>query len=465
MKLLLIIILILPQICQSQWSKTYGGTNLEYGSSIIQTPDNGFIICGLTESFGNGQGDNWLIKINELGDTLWTKTIGESTNEQGGEIRQTLDGGFIFTSAIGSNPWSSLVVKTNSSADTLWTRSFGTGGSETDVLLSVEQTTDNGFLFSGYTNSFGNNNGQADMWLIKTDNNGDTLWTNTYGGLGWEQGKAIQTNDGGYLISSVSRSFNNSGQEWLIKTNNIGDTVWTKLYGGYWEEYINETIQTIDNGFALIGQTNSFGNGGQDIWVIKTNNLGDTLWTKTYGGTNDDTAMSIKQTIDGGYIIGASTKSYGNGLTDFWLIKTDQFGDTLWTKTFGGSSDDFISDCHQTSDGGYIILGSTNSFGNGGQDIWVIKTDANGIASTQELLSNKKLNIYPNPVNEFLSLTEIENTDPIRRIEIITSSGVLMVTYDNIDSNKVNVVDLSNGQYFLNVYFDDNVETFKFIKE
>ncbi|MFT6922028.1 MAG: hypothetical protein ACJA1C_001026 [Crocinitomicaceae bacterium] len=464
MKLLFAFILILPQISFAQWSKTYGGVNLEYGFSIRETPDNGFIICGTTESFGNGQGDNWLIKINEFGDTLWTKTIGEATNEQGGQIRQTMDGGFILTSTVGIGPLSSRIVKTNVIGDTLWTLPFGGGGAETDVLLSVEQTTDNGFLFSGYTNSYGTMNGQADMWLIKTDNFGDTLWTKTYGGLNWESGKAIQTNDGGFLISAVTYSFSNLGQEWLIKTNNTGDTLWTKIYGGIWDEYINESIQTTDNGFAILGQTNSFGNGGSDVWFIKTDQAGDTLWTKTYGGSNDEIGVSVKQTSDGGYIIGAQTKSFGNGLNDLWIIKTDAFGDTLWTSVYGGASEDYIGDCHQTSDGGYIILGSTNSMGNGSQDIWVIKTDANGIASTQETFLSKKFTIYPNPVTDIISLTEIGNAGTIKSIEIITVDGRIVSNYEGVGTKKINVSKLTSGQYFLKVIFNNEIETVKFIK-
>jgi hypothetical protein len=464
MKLLLCFtLIIIPFINFSQWNKTYGGTGFETGYSIDQTTDGGYIITGMTESYGNGSGDVWLLKLNSVGDTVWTKTIGESITEEGLTVRQTSDDGFIITARKGSIPFDTELIKTNNVGDTLWTQTFG--AAESDILSGIQETDDNGFILSGWTQSFGNMNGQADSWLVKTNNIGDTLWTKTYGGLGWEQGKAIQTNDGGFLLTSVTHSFNNSGQAWLIKTNNVGDTLWTKLYGGFWNEYISNSIQTSDNGYALIGQTNSFGNGNNDVWFIKTDINGDTLWTKTYGGSDDDFGISIDQTNDGGYIISAGTNSSGNGLVDYWLIKTNALGDTLWTRTYGGSSNDYPGECYQTADGGYIMMGYTESFGNGDHDIWLIKTDANGIASNIELFISNNLTLYPNPVADILTIEGFESLKGIAKIEVVNLNGQIVHVNSDLSTSQLDVSGLSNGTYIISVYHKGGVEKVKFVKK
>ena len=463
MKLLLCIsLIIIPFLSFSQWSKTYGGIGFETGFSLQQTADGGYIMTGMTDSFGNGGGDIWLLKLDSAGDTIWTKTIGGTITEEGLTVRQTNDGGFIITSRKGSIPYNTQLIKTNNVGDTLWTRTFG--GTESDILIGLEETNDYGFILSGRTQSFGDINGLADIWLIRTNSTGDTLWTKTYGGLNWDQGKSIQTNDGGFLISSVTHSFINSGQGWLLKTDNLGDTLWTKLYGGFWDEYLAQTIQTSDNGYATIGSTNSYGNGNNDVWMIKTDISGDTLWTKTFGGSDNDYGSGIDQTSDGGYVISAGTSSSGNGLVDVWLIKTNSSGDTLWTRTYGGSSNDYPGECYQTTDGGYVIMGYTESFGSGDHDLWLIKTDANGYAETKEIFLSKKLEVYPNPTSETVFIDGLGAISGVSFIEIISSSGERMnVVLDW--SEEINVSNLSSGVYFINVHHENGVETMKLVKK
>ena len=178
-----------------------------------------------------------------------------------------------------------------------------------------------------------------------------------------------------------------------MKTDGNGDSLWTKTFGGI-GDWGFSVQQTTDGGYIITGNITSFGNGGSDVYLIKTDGNGDSLWTKTFGGIGDDYGFSIQQTTDGGYIITGSTISFGNGGYDVYLIKTDGNGDSLWTKTFGGIGDDWGFSVQQTTDGGYIITGDTESFGNGYKDVYLIKTDGNGnITSTFEIpiSSNRKL--------------------------------------------------------------------------
>ena len=359
--------------------KTFGGTGNDNGLSVQQTTDGGYITTGITESFGSGDNDVYLIKTNNYGDTLWTKTFGGTDSDDGYSVQQTSDEGYIIaghTESFGYGSYDVYLIRTNNNGDTLWTKTFG--GAEGDLGKFVQQTTDGGFIITGQTISFGN--GLWDIYLIKTDNNGDTLWTKTFGGTDWEKGYSVQqTTDGGYIITGTTLSFGSGNDDvYLIKTDSYGDTLWTKTFGGTDSDEGRSVQQTSDGGYIITGWTGSFGNGSYDVYLIRTDNYGDTLWTKTIGGSGWDRGYSVQQTTDEGYIITGWTDSFGIGGPDLYLIKTDNNGDTLWTKTFGGTDYDIGMSVQKTSNGGYIITGHTYSYGMGGSDVYLIKTNGNG---------------------------------------------------------------------------------------
>jgi len=401
--LILIIIITLPITLWGQgWEQTYGGTDEDWGYSVQQTQDGGYIITGRTESFGNGEGDVYLIKTDGSGNEQWNQTFGGTSNDYGYSVQQTQDGGYIITgrtSSFGKVDYDVYLIKTDGSGNELWNKTFG--GTSNDYGHSVQQTQDGGYIITGSTSSFGNFG--YDVWLIKTDGSGNEQWNQTFGGT--NSYSVQQTQDGGYIITGSTQSFVGVDYDvYLIKTDGSGNELWTKTFGETSNDFGLSVQQTSDGGYIMTGPTRSFGNGNNDFWLIKTDENGIEQWNQTFGGTDEDWSYSVQQTSDGGYIMTGSTRSFGNGITDVWLIKTDENGIEQWTKTFGGTDEDLGQSVQQTQDGGYIITGMTSSFGNGSLDVYVIKTNQFGnITSTFEIPlpnSNKKLEKIVNLIGQ-----------------------------------------------------------------
>jgi len=255
-----------------------------------------------------------------------------------------------------------------------WNKAFG--GTEDDRGKSVAQTSDDGYIIAGETDSYGA--GEEDIWLIKTDSNGNKMWSKTFGGTHRDYGHSIaQTSDRGYIITGTTFSYGAGRWDvWLIKTDSNGNEIWNKTFGGADSDSAFSVAQTSDEGYIITGVTGLYTTERSDVWLIKTDSNGNKMWSKTFGGTDDDSGESVAQTSDGGYIITGFTESYGTGSCDVWLIKTDSKGNKIWDKTFGGTDCDRGYSIAQTSDGGYIITGDTKSYGAGSWDVWLIKVGA-----------------------------------------------------------------------------------------
>ena len=454
------------------WTKIFGGIYSDWGYSVQQTTDGGYIITGSTESFGAGFDDVWLIKTNGSGDALWTKTIGGSSDDRGYSVQQTTDGGYIIagmTESFGAGFDDVWLIKTNDSGDTLWTKTFG--GNYSEWSNSVQQTSDGGYIIAGKTSSF--STGISDVWLIKTNDLGDTLWAKTYGGVNGDAAWSVQqTKDGGYLIIATTLSFGAGFVDtWLLKTDDSGDTLWTKTFGGISDDWCGSVQQTTDGGYIISGWTESFGAGSNDGWLIKTDDSGDTLWTKTYGGTSSDVFSWVQQTSDGGYIITGYTESFGAGSEDGWLIKVNDSGDTIWTKTIGGSSQEFCSSVEQTKDGGYIITGIKNT-GNS-WDIWLLKTApdlSNIIADNEFVFSDFSLQQnYPNPFNPSTVIywqVPVGSHQTLKIYDVLGNEVVTLVDeYKPAGNYEIewNATGLPSGVYFYRLHAGDFVETKKML--
>jgi len=358
------------------WTRTYGGSDNDYGYSVQQTSDGGYIIAVTTKSFGAGNYDFYLLKTDASGGTVWTRTFGGSGLDYGYSAVQTTDGGYAVTGrtkSFGAGDYDVYLVKTDADGDTTWTRTYG--GSDRDEGQSVQQTTDGGYIIAGYNDPWGT--AIMDVYLVKTDASGGLLWARSYGPEDdYECGYSVQqTADGGYIVAgSTASSQTGDTNLYLLKTDANGDCLWARTYGGdQWDEGYS-VQQTADGQYIVAGYTESFGAGSMDFYLLKIDADGDTLWTRTYGGSGRDEGRSVHQTTDGGYIIAGYSWSFGAGQSDFYLVKTDANGDTLWTHTYGGTRWDYGRSVDQTTDGGYIVTGYTDSFGAGGTDLYLVKT-------------------------------------------------------------------------------------------
>ncbi len=357
------------------WTRTYGGAESEYAYSVEQTTDGGYIFCGKTHYYGQSDDSVYLVKTDANGDPLWTRTYGGYWYECGNSVQQTTDGGYIITGwTLSFGPgWSDVyLVKTDASGDVLWTRAHG-GEDGDEEGWSVRQTTDGGYIFVGNADSFGA--GGQDVYIFKTDANGDSVWARTYGGSSNDFARCVQqTTDGGYIVVGTTLSFGaGSFDIYLLKIDANGDTLWTRTYGGEGFDHGKSVLQIADGGYIIAGSTSSFGAGLSDVYLLKVDANGNTLWTRTYGGSDRDYGSSVHQTVDGGYIITGNTLSFGAGNYDVYVLKTDSNGDTVWTRTYGGSERDYGQSIQQTADGGYIAAGYTESFGAGRTDAWLLK--------------------------------------------------------------------------------------------
>ena len=253
------------------------------------------------------------------------------------------------------------------------------GGTNRDVASTVQQTEDGGFIFLGETESQGF--GDSDFWLVKTDFHGDREWDRTFGGSDQDVARSgKQTSDGGFILAGYTQSSGAGAQDvWLIKTDVNGNQEWEKTFGGGGSDVAYSIQQTDDGGYIIAGYTSSFGSGSTDVWLIKTDALGEEEWSRTFGGTESDEARSVQQTDDGGYILIGTTRSFSDWYSDLWLVKTDANGIEEWNYTFGGNISDVGKSVKQTSDGGFILAGYTQSYGEGTDfDLYLIKTDPYG---------------------------------------------------------------------------------------
>ncbi|MFX1563021.1 MAG: dockerin type I domain-containing protein [Promethearchaeota archaeon] len=319
--------------------------------------------------------------------TEWTRTYGINGNHnEARSLVQTSDGGFAvlgFTRhyvagwVYTEDFW---LVKTDPAGNAEWNRTYGVPTyDDLESGRSVVQTDDGGYALAGYAGIYGQPI-YYDFWLVKTDSLGNMEWNQTYGGADIDCAYSlVQTSDGGYVMTGGTSSYGAGKTDvYLVKTDSTGNMEWNQTYGGADIDCAYSVVQAGDGEYVVAGLTDSYGAGNRDFWLIKTDAGGNTMWNQTYGGTEMDWGYSVVRTSDGGYAIAGFTESFGAGIRDFWLVKTDSSGNMEWNQTYGGTQKEEAYSLVQTSDGGYALVGWTNSSPTASHDFWLVKTDSTG---------------------------------------------------------------------------------------
>ena len=407
MKWFCLFVLILPALCFAQpdtlWTRTYGGSGDEYTSGIVALPGGDFVVSASTNSYGLGGMDFYLLRITPTGDTVWTQTFGRGPDDDWcNGITRTASGDIVASGYGYSTTFQHQVVRDVTFNDagvlsgwadqsTLTSDAFGFG-----VCSNTNgRTADAGYWTSG--------NGQGQILLYQYFN-GEPGQHPLYVAHGYyADAHSVQpTTDGGYILAGSTRATADANSNFLlVRTTSTLDTIWTATYGGTGEDIVNCVIQTRDGGFAFTGPTDSYGAGGGDVVLFKTDANGQLQWMHTYGGDDEEHGHVIIQTQDGGYFIAGHTTSFGTG-GDVYCVKTDSMGNLQWTRYWGGDGLDVAQSAVELPDGGFLVAAQTTSFGAGNSDIWVLRI-APPLAANEPpaqlpngfaLMQN-----YPNPFN------------------------------------------------------------------
>ncbi|MEM5566955.1 T9SS type A sorting domain-containing protein [Psychroserpens sp. AS72] len=430
-------------------------------------------------SENNGKKDIWIVKLDAFGNLIWEHSYGGSENEKAYDIEQTSDGGYIvigisesndFNGITGHNGYEDIVVlKLDSSGVLEWGKFHGSS-SYNDRGLSIEQTADGGYIAAGLVGVDGNG---FDFWIAKLTNLGeiDSNWANTiYGGQYNDAAHDVtKTSDGGYVAAGFAKyGIPGVGIEtdfWIKKFDSNGNVEWDQLLGGTGTDVAQTIYQTSDGGYIVAGTTRSNDghvtnyHGKSDIWVVKLDNMGDLEWQRALGGSDDEEATSIFQTLDGNYVISGFTESIdgdisysiaSNLVKDFWVIKLDPNGNIIWDKSLGGSIEEYNYSAQQTNDGGYILAGTSNSNdfdvsgSNGYYDFWVVKLDGESL-NIDDNNFKSEVSIFPNPTN---GKVMVQSNKSIQSIHVFSLLGKCVIVTTN---NEINLSGYPTGVYIVEI--------------
>jgi hypothetical protein len=361
---MLLIIRFTPQAMaeapRMEWERAYGGPYYDYGSSVWQAADNGFVVTGGVSPSYKGDRNALLLKADENGKLLWNKSYGGPEFDYGYSVRQTRDGGYIVagtTMSFGNGSNDVYLVKTDGEGNLQWQSTYG--GALRDEGLSVLQAPDGGYIIAGFTNSFGNLN--RSTYLVRVDGAGSLIWQKTYGGPYGSVAISLEpTLDGGYVLAGYMENAKNIREAYLVKVDVDGNEQWERTFGGAHDRYAYMARQTEDGGYIVTGYE-QYGPGASGIILLKTDGDGNLLWQKAV--CDSLKGYNVYPTRDGGYVIigifkdGPADKR--GPIYEGLLVKTSANGDVEWQKAYGGAKDIFIRTGVPTSDGGLAIVGST----------------------------------------------------------------------------------------------------------
>lgn len=478
------------------WQKTFGGGHFDIGYKVLATLDGGCIIVGMALSSESGDvdathggGDAWVVKLDAQQNIQWQRALGGTGLDELHAILPIDSGGYILTGLSYSNDedlpsnygdkdvW---VIRLDDTGAILWSKNFG--GSSADQGYSITQVTDGNFVIAATSSStdfdLPSSTKFFDWWIIKLTSNGEIIWKKTFGGSQYEIAYDVtSTTDGGVAIIGITESLDGdvfgqhgSGDYWVLKLDSIGHIQWQKALGGEYYENGQNIKQCPDGGYIITGYSSSNnsgdvgqGHGSYDAWVVKLTDSGDLEWQKAIGGNDDDWLVSISLTHDGGYLLTGTTFSTNgdvidnDGVMDIWIVKITASGKLLESKTFGGTNAEWASAITQTADGGFLVIGDTQSqdgdvsSNHGLKDIWLLNIQ-DGITGIHPLHSIS-MPLHPTPAHQSITIDWPEQSIDLQ-YSIFDSNGRAVQQGRFTTGTPLNVADLKSGIFYIQVIDD-----------
>jgi hypothetical protein len=492
-----------------EWSRNYGGSLQETGNDIVQTTDGGFIFCASTTSNNGdvsgalGISDIWVVKLDADGNIQWQRVLGGSSLDNPSKILQLPTGGYLVLGTTESNDGD--VSGNHGEADIwlAWISADGTlldqrcyGGSLLDGATDIAHTPDGGYIISGLSRSSNGdlttNAGFDDLWVLKVDGTGEIQWQHAYGGSSGETAYGVAlTSDGGFILNGYTSSDDGdviggtgSTDYWVLKLDGDGELQWQNSFGGSGIDYGFSIQEGLDGTLTALGEATSANGdvsaplGGSDFWTLRISAAGELLGERSYGGSSTDRGRRLLRTSNGGWLmIGSSSSTDGdvgenNGGLDGWILRTDEAGNPQWSLVLGGSQNEGISQgVAATSDGGYILIGSSSSSngdlpGNQGDfDVWVVKLGPDDVGLGEER-AHPALMRYPNPCRDLLQVVNPTPTGASLPWRITDAQGRTVLTGTLSGSlGHVPVATLAKGPYTVGLEWNGQWVTAPFVKE
>jgi len=360
---------------RSVWQKAYGESKKDIAYDSIGLENGGALIVGMTKSWGHGKSDMLIVKIDKKGNPQFRFTYGGKKNDEARAITKTSDGKFVVVGSSDSyteyGDKDVYVVKFDKNGKKLWGKTFG--GDRDDEAYDVIATKNGGVIVVGYTESYGQ--GYKDGYLLYLDKNGKEIWAKAIGGKDDDIIKGIAfSKAGGFFVAGTTRSFKAEGFDfYLVKFNKKAKYEFKRVLGGDEDDKFNAIVATDDGGCAVAGMTQSFDSKREDIDVMRFDKNGKLVWHKIFGFKSKEWANSITTTKEGGFIVAGTTKSFGFGGYDFYLLELNSKGSSIWANVYGAGDDEIANSVRPMPDGSYLVSGQTDSYGNGDYDFMFIK--------------------------------------------------------------------------------------------